>query len=202
MKMKFKQVLFALIVIFFIFALANVVSAAENNTAFVNNTQNDVSTPDIDISQSYWPSVVNKDDAIDVYLDITNNGNETVHNLTIFYNVPKEFQLLIYPAEYDGEKIIVDSLYPGEKIRFTFVSQALESNVTATFEAGLDGSTMIPLDIYVQPESGNNESNQSDSSNSGQLFNNGNFDSNSTGNPFALLILGLFMLPLSIHKKH
>ena len=202
MKMKFKQVLFALIVIFFIFALANVVSAAENNTAFVNNTQNDVSTPDIDISQSYWPSVVNKDDAIDVYLDITNNGNETVHNLTIFYNVPKEFQLLIYPAEYDGEKIIVDPLYPGEKIRFTFVSQALESNVTATFEAGLDGSTMIPLDIYVQPESGNNESNQSDSSNSGQLFNNGNFDSNSTGNPFALLILGLFMLPLSIHKKH
>ena len=199
--MKFKLVLFALLVIFFILALSNVVSAAENDTYFANDTPNDVSTPDIDISQSYGPSIVNKDDVVDVYLDITNNGNETVHNLTIFYNVPKEFQLLIYPAEYNGGKIIIDSLYPGETVRFTFISQALESNVTATFEASLDGSTMIPLDIYVQPESGNNESNQSDSSNSGQIFNNVNFDSNSTGNPFALLILGLFMLPLSIHKK-
>ncbi|WP_407414632.1 hypothetical protein [Methanobrevibacter sp.] len=201
--MKVKYVLFALIAVFFIFALTNVVSASDNDTIFVNDTSEDISTPDVDISQSYEPSTVSKGDMVNVYVDVKNNGNEAIHNLTIFYKIPKEFNLLIFPAEYNDGKFIIDNIVPGEILRYTFICQALVSNVTAIFEASLDGSSFIPLNIYVQPENVNNESNQSDINGStSQIVNNAPIGLNSAGNPFALLILGLLLIPLSIYKKH
>lgn len=202
--MKFKRVLFALIIVFSIFALTNAVSADENDTAIVNDTLDDISTPDVDISQSYEPSIVSKDDIVDVYVDVKNNGNESINNLTIFYNIPKEFDLLIYPAEYANGMFVIDGIQPGEIIRYTFICKALISNVTAIFEASLDGSSIIPLDIFVQPEGGNNESNQSDinGSTTSQIVNNAAIGLNPAGNPFALLIFGLLLIPLSIYKRH
>ncbi len=200
--MKFKYVFFALIVVFSIFALANAVSADENETVIANYTQEDVSTPDIDISQSYEPSTVSKDDVVNVYVDVINNGNETINDLTIFYKIPKEFNLLLYPSEYDDGKFVIDSLYPGQLLRYTFICQALVSNVDAIFEASLDGSSIIPLVITVQPEGSTNESNQSDVNGFSHVVNNAPTELSPAGNPFALLILGLFLLPLSIYKKH
>lgn len=202
--MKFKHVLFALIIVFSIFALTNAVSADENDTAFVNDTPEDISTPDVDISQSYEPSIVSKDDNVDVYVDVKNNGDESINNLTIFYIIPKEFDLLIYPAEYENGMFLIDVINPGEILRYTFICKALVSNVTAVFEASLDGSHIIPLDIFVQPESGNNESNQSDvnGGSTSQIVNNVAIGLNAAGNPFALLILGLLLIPLSIYKRH
>ena len=201
--MKVKYVLFALIMVFSIFALTNAVSASENDTGFVNDTSEDISTPDVDISQSYEPSTVSKGDVVDVYVDVKNNGNNAIQNLTIFYKIPKEFDLLIYPSEYENGMFIIDSIAPGQILRYTFICRALVSNVTAIFEASMDGSSIIPLDIFVQPESGNNNSNQTDINGSGQIVNNAPINLNPAGNPFALLLLGLFLIPLSIYnKKH
>lgn len=221
-EMNLKHLLFALFIVFFVFAAVNVASAVDNDTNIVDDNQYDVSTPeidadqsnsevsqsdigttqsDIDISQSYEPSTVYKGDIINVYLYVRNNGNSTIDNLIIFYNVPQEFEILICPAEYDNGKVIIDSLNPGELIKYTFICKALVANITAIFEASLNGSSFIPLDVYVQPDN-DNQSNQSGINGGVNKINTNSVNLQPAGNPLALLLLGLLSIPLFIYKRH
>ncbi len=222
-KMNLKHLLFTLFIVFLVFAAVNVASAVDNDTNIVDDNQYDVSTPeidvsqsnsevtqssmdttqsDIDISQSYEPSTVYKGDIINVYLYVRNNGNSTIDDLIIYYNVPKEFEYLICPAEYDNGKVIIDSLNPGELIKYTFICKALVANITAIFEISLDGSSFIPLNVFVQPDNDNNQSNQSDINDDVNKINSDSVNLQPAGNPLVLLLLGLLSIPLFIYKRH
>ena len=221
--MNLKHLLFTLFIVFSVFAVVNTATAVDNGTDIVDDAPNDVSNPEIDvnhpnndisqsgidespsdieISQSYDPQIVYKGDLVNVYISFKNNGNSTVHDLIIYYNLPKEFDFLIYPSEFENGKFNIDSIYPGELIKYTFICKALISNITAIFEVSFDGSTFIPLDIYVQPDN-NNQSNQSDINDDGyNKINTDSVNSQPTGNPLALLLLGLISIPLFIYKRH
>lgn len=222
--MNLKHLLFTLFIVFSVFAVVNTATAVDNGTDIVDDTPNDVSNheidvnqpnndisqsgidespSDIEISQSYDPQIVYKGDLVNVYISFKNNGNSTGHDLIIYYNLPKEFDFLIYPSEFENGKFNIDSIYPGELIKYTFICKALISNITAIFEVSLDGSTFIPLDIYVQPDNNNNQSNQSDINDDGyNKINTDSVNSQPTGNPLALLLLGLISIPLFIYKRH
>ena len=220
--MNLKHLLFTLFIVFFVFAVVNTATAVDNGTDIVNDAPNDVSIPgvdvnqpnndisqstidtcqsDIELSESYEPSIVYKGDLVNVYLTVKNNGNSTIHDLIIYYKMPKEFDFLIYPSEFENGSFIIDSLYPGELIKYTFICKALVSNVTAIFGASLDGSSFIPLDIFVQSDNDNNQSNQSGINDGGNKINTGHANLQPTGNPLTLLLLGLLSIPF-IYKRH
>ena len=77
--MNSKGIFGLLILIILTLFLVSSINAADNKTIVSDNNANE--NYNLQFNQSYEPSVVHKDDVVEVYLNVKNVGQDTYHNL-------------------------------------------------------------------------------------------------------------------------
>ena len=149
--MRSKNILFALLMIILALMLVSTVNALDNDTVLDDNKPHAISDyPDLVFEQSYDPKVVYKDNVFEVLLSVRNTGQNTYHNVSIFYPLPDGLELMIWPSEYENSVWLIDTLYPGELNTLTLVCIPKIANTTYEFQAIVDGETVADMEIYCE----------------------------------------------------
>ena len=197
--MNSKGIFGLLILIILTFFLVSSINAADNKTIVSDNNANE--NYNLQFNQSYEPSVVHKDDVVEVYLHVKNVGQDTYHNLSILYPLPQGLNLLIFPVEYDNSTWFIDTLYPGEDDLLTLVCVPTIAGKTYEFTAGVGSQTIMnsTMDMYVEGEN-TNSSNGTDIFDGGVIkavgsVNNSDLSLKQTANPILVLLFAIIFIP-------
>jgi hypothetical protein len=193
--MNFKKFLLSILLITFALLLISNVCAADNESVLENNIlQGDSAYPDLEFEQKYGPSTtIHEDDVFNAYLNVKNTGNKLYKNLTIYYPLPKDLELIIYPIEYDGSYWTIDTLNPGESNTLVLVCSPLVPNTTYEFIAAFNGQEVTKMDVYCEPAA--NPDNNTDHHEVMGIIPDETSVLKNTANPIFLLLFALIFIP-------
>ncbi|MBR0271001.1 MAG: DUF11 domain-containing protein [Methanobrevibacter sp.] len=145
--MNSKVLLLSFVFILFGLSVMGGVCAIDNSTTLGdNNIQPD--TSNLEFTQNYTPTNINKNQVFEVLLNVKNTCPDTLHNLTILYKLPDQLNLIIWPDEYINNSIwSIDTLYPNEDKTLTLVCIPTASNHTYEFTT----DTGLEMDVHTNP---------------------------------------------------